>query len=130
MFFLDHVPYQQLPGYLSLMDICLSTQTNDVVGNVRTTGKLPLYLASGRFILASKVGEAARVLPKKMLVEYDGVKDETYPAKLAARIELDLANRRIDSERELSVALARRHFDYSTLARRAERVIAGVLEEG
>ncbi|HEV2903785.1 MAG TPA: hypothetical protein VGW32_01995 [Pyrinomonadaceae bacterium] len=130
MFFLDHVPYQQLPRYLSLMDICLSTQTNDVVGNVRTTGKLPLYLASGRFILASNVGEAARVLPKEMLVEYDGVKDENYPAKLAARIESILANRRIDSERELSVALARRHFDYSNLARRAERVIAGVLKEG
>jgi hypothetical protein len=51
------------------MDICLSTQTNDVVGWVRTTGKLPLYLAAGRYVLASRVGEAARVLPEEMLVD-------------------------------------------------------------
>ena len=94
VFFLDHVPFEQLSRYLSLIDVCLSTQTNDVVGNVRTTGKLPLYLAAGRFILASKVGEAASVLPKEMLIDYEGVKDEGYPAKLAARIESILATRK------------------------------------
>ncbi|HEV2903598.1 MAG TPA: hypothetical protein VGW32_01045, partial [Pyrinomonadaceae bacterium] len=87
VFFLDHVPFEQLPRCLSLIDVCLSTQTNDVVGNVRTTGKLPLYLASDRFILASNVGEAARVLPQEMLVDYEGLKDDSYPAKLATRIE-------------------------------------------
>src|SRR6185503_1169493 len=86
VFFLDHVPFERLARYLSLIDICLSTQTNDVVGNVRTTGKLPLYLAAGRFILASRVGEAARVLPPEMLVDYRGSTDPAYPARLAERI--------------------------------------------
>jgi glycosyltransferase involved in cell wall biosynthesis len=67
--FAGRMPYAELPGWLHRMDICLSTQTNDVVGWVRTTGKLPLYLAAGRYVLASRVGEAARVLPEEMLVD-------------------------------------------------------------
>ena len=70
--FAGRVPYDVLPGRLRVFDICLSTQTNDVIGNVRTTGKSPLYLAAGRFVLASRVGEAARVLPSVMLVEFHG----------------------------------------------------------
>src|SRR5262249_43404695 len=65
--FAGRVPYAELPARLQAFDICLSTQTNDVIGHVRTTGKLPLYLAAGRFVLASRVGEAARILPEEML---------------------------------------------------------------
>lgn len=122
--FLDHVPFADLPRYLKLIDVCLSTQTNDVVGQVRTTGKLPLYLAAGRHILASKVGEAALVLPKEMLVDYDGVKDLNYPAKLAARVDSILASPEVLSKAAGNVAIAREHFDYSLLAAKAERVIA------
>jgi glycosyltransferase involved in cell wall biosynthesis len=129
VFFLDHVPFEELPRYLSLIDVCLSTQTNDVVGNVRTTGKLPLYLATGRFILASNVGEAAQVLPKEMIVDYEGVKDANYPAKLATRIESILSEPKILSASEAGIPLARRHFDYSMLAKRAHRVIKEVLKE-
>lgn len=129
VFFLDHVPFEQLSRDLSLIDVCLSTQTNDVAGNVRTTGKLPLYLAAGRFILASNAGEAARVLPKEMLVDYEGVKDEGYPAKLAARIESILTDPQILSSGAKNVSLARQHFDYSMLAKRAHQVIKEVLKE-
>jgi glycosyltransferase involved in cell wall biosynthesis len=129
VFFLDHVPFEQLPRFLSLIDVCLSTQTNDVVGNVRTTGKLPLYLAAGRFILASNVGEAARVLPKEMLVDYNGVKDASYPEKLANRIELILGEPKMLSASENSISIARQHFDYSVLAKRAHQVIEGVRKE-
>src|SRR5207253_1209595 len=77
--FLGRVPYDDLPRYLNTMDVCISTQTNDGAGRVRTTGKLPLYLACGRFVLASQVGEAARVLLEEMLIPYSGTKDEEYP---------------------------------------------------
>ena len=80
--FLGHTPYEQLPRYLNAMDVCLSTQSNDLVGQVRTTGKLPLYLACGRYVLASRVGEAARVLPDDMLVEYEETVDRAYPERL------------------------------------------------
>ena len=85
-------PLTELPALLAACDICLSTQTNDVPGNVRTTGKLPLYLACGRYILASNVGEAARVLPPEMLVPYD---EQTPPAaKPAAPVAPVLPSRR------------------------------------
>jgi glycosyltransferase involved in cell wall biosynthesis len=82
--FAGRVPYAELPGWLHRMDICLSTQTNDVVGWVRTTGKLPLYLAAGRYVLASRVGEAARVLPEEMLVDGEGLDGWARAAERAA----------------------------------------------
>ncbi len=121
--FVGFVDYDQLPDYLSMMDICLSTQTNDLTGNVRTTGKLPLYLASGRHILASNVGEAALVLEDSMLVEYNGTKDSDYPRKLADRIRpfLNPLNAPLPSERNMK--LAREQFDYSVLSELVGRVI-------
>jgi glycosyltransferase involved in cell wall biosynthesis len=78
--FPGRVPYAELPAWIHRMDVCLSPQTDDVVGRVRTTGKLPLYMAAGRFILASRVGEAARVLPDEMLV--DGINAESWINKI------------------------------------------------
>ena len=125
--FFDHVPYEQLPRYLNLIDVCLSTQTNDLVGQVRTTGKLPLYLAAGRYILASDVGEAARVLEQAMLVPYEGVKDKDYPQKLATRIETILERPELLDRATANVALAEKYFDYSLLAARAGNVIEAAI---
>jgi glycosyltransferase involved in cell wall biosynthesis len=128
--FAGRVPYDDLPDWLRRFDICVSTQTNDVIGNVRTTGKLPLYLAAGRFVLASRVGEAARVLPPEMLVEFAGETDPDYPGKLAARVE-ELAAAGTDfGYRPECVALAREHFEYDRLAPRVGGVLARVLASG
>jgi glycosyltransferase involved in cell wall biosynthesis len=125
--FMGHVPYEQLPGYLNMIDVCLSTQSNDLVGQVRTTGKLPLYLASGRYVLASRVGEAALVLADDMLVDYNGTVDPDYPRKLAERILPLLADRDLlERSRARHVELARRRFDYDVLATRMRAVIDGV----
>jgi glycosyltransferase involved in cell wall biosynthesis len=114
--FLGRIPYDNLPTYLNLIDVCLSTQTNDVVGNVRTTGKLPLYMATGRYILASKVGEAVRVLKEDMLVDYAGVKDEQYPQRLAERIAKLLERPVQIKHNQENVIRAKTLFDYSVLA--------------
>ena len=74
--------WRQLAG----IDVGLSTQTDDVVGRVRTTGKLVQYMAAGRFILASRVGVGAALLPEPMLVDYHGAWDEGYFARLAERV--------------------------------------------
>lgn len=125
--FAGRVAYPQLPDYIAAMDICLSTQSNDVVGRVRTTGKLPLYLAAGRFVLASRVGEAARVLPEEMLVDYRGVKDPAYPARLAGRLARFRAAveraRYADSMR----SLARCHFAYPVLAEKLVNCVRRVI---
>lgn len=127
--FLGHVPYPQLPLYLNMIDVCLSTQTNDVVGQVRTSGKLPLYLATGRYVLASKVGEAAFVLNQEMLVNYEGVKDERYPQKLVERVRGILHDPQRLSRAARNVEVAKEFFEYSKLAQRLNHVIDSVVME-
>jgi glycosyltransferase involved in cell wall biosynthesis len=122
--FAGYVPYEKLPAYLNMIDVCLSTQTNDIVGRVRTTGKLPLYLAAGRYVLASRVGEAALVLPDEMLIDYHGVIDPNYPVKLAERI-LNLLKRQWPFEPSVENLALARNFDYSVLAERVDAAILG-----
>jgi glycosyltransferase involved in cell wall biosynthesis len=125
--FTGHVPHAELPARLRMIDICLSTQTNDVIGQVRTTGKLPLYLAAGRFVLASNVGEAARVLPPEMLVDFEGESDPAYPAKLAARVTELLATRAHFGHQPACVKLASEHFDYHLLTPRVSAILSALV---
>ena len=126
--FWGFVPMEELGEKLSLIDICLSTQTNNIVGQVRTTGKLPLYMAAGRYILASDVGEASIVLEKEMLVPYAGTKDDSYPEKLANRINALLARPERISSHAGEVTRAGAAFDYSRLAERMRAIIDGARE--
>jgi glycosyltransferase involved in cell wall biosynthesis len=127
--FLGYVPYAQLPRHLNLIDVCLSTQTDDLVGRVRTSGKLPLYLAAGRYVLASEVGEAAFVLEREMLVQYEGVKDLAYPQRLAERIRAILNCPEVLKHAAVNISIAQEHFEYSRLARRVGQVIESVLDD-
>ena len=126
MLFLDPVPYSEVPRYLAAIDIWLSTQTNDIPGNVRTTGKLPLYLAAGRYVLASDVGEASLVLPAEMRVEYNGVVDPEYPQRLAARIREIIADPSRLAAGARNVEIARTTFDYDVLSARVGAVLDNV----
>lgn len=86
--FVGAVGPERVCGYVCAMDATLSTQTNDLVGQVRTTGKLPLYLTCERPVLATHVGEAARLLgPHGWTIPYRGRLDRGYPSRLAQRIE-------------------------------------------
>jgi glycosyltransferase involved in cell wall biosynthesis len=127
MHFIDRVPYEAVPEYLGALDVVLSTQSNDVVGQVRTTGKLPLYMANGRYVLATDVGEASLVLPQEMRVPYDGVVDLEYPARLAERVERLLASPERLRAGEALMPLARERFDYPVLAARVRQVLARLL---
>jgi glycosyltransferase involved in cell wall biosynthesis len=128
--FVGRVPYAELPRYLGVIDICLSTQTNDLPGRVRTTGKLPLYLASGRYVLASRVGEAVRVLGDEMLVPYKGAIDRAYPHRLAERVRGLLQDRSRIRCQDAHIRLARDQFDYDVLAERLVRVLDRVAGSG
>lgn len=124
--FCGRIPYEELPAVLQRMDICLSTQTNDLPGQVRTTGKLPLYLATGRFILASRVGEAARILPPPMLVDYDGSRDLNYPAKLAERLHSLATPGAISDWHDLGLQCSLQHaaqFAYPHLSNRVRDIL-------
>jgi glycosyltransferase involved in cell wall biosynthesis len=121
--FTGRIAYEALPEYLCSFDVCLSTQSNDVVGQVRTTGKLPLYMATGRYVLATRVGEASLVLPDEMLVDYEGVIDPSYPGRLADRLRRLLeAPHRLRAGAAL-VPVARERFSYTVLAERLRAVL-------
>ncbi len=126
--FLGHIPHDALPPYINAMDVCLSTQTNNWVGRVRTTAKLPLFLACGRFILASRVGEAARVLPEEMLVDYHEGFDPTYAQRLARRIEHLVRQPEILALGKRSRGIAEAEFDYRVLVPRVATVLRSVLD--
>ena len=125
--FVDAVPFESLPAYLGSIDIWLSTQTNDIPGNVRTTGKLPLYMAAGAYVLASDVGEASIVLPRDMLIEYQGVVDHAYPARVAERIRSLVEDPTRLCHGAQNRPRAQQFFEYDMLAERVKQVITSVL---
>lgn len=59
------VPLERLVELVGEAAWLTSVQSDDPAGWSRTTGKLPLALAAGRTLLATSVGEAARVLPAR-----------------------------------------------------------------
>jgi glycosyltransferase involved in cell wall biosynthesis len=124
--FLGYVPYDELPAYLSAFDVGLSKQTNDVVGQVRTTGKLPLYMACGRYVLATRVGEAAHVLPDDMLIPFEGTDDPSYTDRLTQRVRCLLRNRTSLKLGLSNRERARELFDYDSLSVRLARVLDSV----
>lgn len=124
--FAGRIPYEQVPLYLRVFDIGVSTQTNNLAGNVRTTGKLPEYMAAGCFVLASRVGEAARLLPELMLLDYAGEVDRDYPGRLAQRIRQLWQNPELMELRKVLPSLARQHCDYRWMRREFEALVLAV----
>ncbi|MBI4617028.1 MAG: glycosyltransferase, partial [Planctomycetes bacterium] len=107
--FPGQVPHEIVPEHVNAIDVCFSTQSNDRVGFVRVTAKLPEYLACGRYVIASDVGGARRYLPGiGTLLSYSGVHDPTFPERAAAVVRSLLADRSpLARARELGPALAR-----------------------
>lgn len=127
--FTGRIPYADVPAYMRLLDIALSTQTNNLPGQVRTTGKVPEYMAAGCFILASKVGEAELLLPPEMVIPFNGEVDPEYPARLAQRIREVLRNPKMLALRTSLPAQASRTCSYDVLSLEWLKVINQSLRE-
>jgi glycosyltransferase involved in cell wall biosynthesis len=125
--FTGHIPYHQLPEYINAIDVCLSKQTNDLVGQVRTTGKLPLYMACGKFVLATRVGEAAHILPDSMLIDYDGSHDPSYSKRLANRLRSLVHDPDLLHSGAKNRVRAAQHFDYDLLSERMAYILSEYL---
>jgi glycosyltransferase involved in cell wall biosynthesis len=115
----------EVPLWVNVFDVGLSTQTDDPVGWGRTTAKLPEYLGCGTVVVATDVGEAHRWLaPSGQTLTYRGLRDDGYPERLAKRFETlldaDLGPLRLHNR-----ALAERLFDYDILRRRLAAFLAG-----
>ena len=116
--FLGTFKYEELSKWLNLIDICVSTQTNDIVGQVRTTAKLVDYLACGRYILATDVGEAKLVLSQEMRVEYIDTEDKLYPEKLAKKVIEILENPVLLENGRNGIKIAKERFEYKILRKK------------
>ena len=115
----------ELPKYLNSIDICISTQLPNTIGEMRTTAKLPEYMASGRYIFATNVGDARFYLPKEMLVDYET--PENYYDLLAFNIDKILCDRKILSNYSDIKKIAESNFDYSFLLIKVRSVILNAL---
>jgi glycosyltransferase involved in cell wall biosynthesis len=121
--FAGRIPYAEVQPALRLFDFALSTQTNNLAGQVRTTGKLPEYMAAGRFVLASRVGDAEVLLPEPMLVDFHGTVDRAYPERLAERMRRVQADPGLQRLAGTLPELARQHCSYPVLRRRFHEVV-------
>jgi glycosyltransferase involved in cell wall biosynthesis len=81
------VAHERIPDILAALDAVTWTQTPDAAGRCRTTLKLPEYLASGRFIVASDVGAARTCVDGNgTRVPYAGGRDPRYVDGVAAAL--------------------------------------------
>ncbi len=114
--FTGRLDYSLIPKYVNLFDVAISTQTNNLVGEVRTTGKIPEYLACGRYIIATAVGEAKKIIKKNgILVAYHGLKDESYPTRVAQKIMQIISDPSCLDQGIKGVEIAEKMFDYRKL---------------
>ena len=60
---------EELIGVLGRIGFVTSVQSNDLAGWVRTTGKLPLSLGLGKYVIATAVGDAVVALPAEALLQ-------------------------------------------------------------
>jgi glycosyltransferase involved in cell wall biosynthesis len=129
--FVGRVEPFRVAAYVCAMDAALSTQTNDLVGRVRTTGKLPLYLTCERPVIASHVGEAARLLgPHGWTIPFSGRLDRSYPDRLAERIETWRAEpEAVPARRALAARIAAAEFDPVTMRSRLRELLTVETEQ-
>jgi len=126
--FVGRIELEQIGLFVAAMDICVSTQSNDQVGWVRTTGKLPLYLACGKYVIATDVGEAHRVLRQiGHLLPYQGVRDEEHPIRLADHVRRLVENPEFRQRASGASSIALQEFDYGMLRLRMKRFCTEVL---
>lgn len=117
------VPRESVPDYLAVIDVCISTQLRSLSGEMRTTAKLPDYLACGKFVLSTTIGDARFYLPQEMLID----DTDDYYQQLARRIAAICENRSILKMGVQGVETARRYFDYEAIALQACVLIMEVL---
>ncbi|MFH0731785.1 MAG: glycosyltransferase [Candidatus Omnitrophota bacterium] len=124
--FTGWLPYYKLPEYINSFDVCLSLQTNNLIGWLRTTAKLPLYLSCGKYVLATDVGGAHWLLLPHMRLEYRGERDFEYPERLARAVREILSDRSLLESASKNRDIALKNFDYRNLSRKLQGILVNM----
>lgn len=125
--FLGRVPQNDLPHYLGLIDLCLLSLPDTLAGQVRTTGKLPEYLACERYVLASNVGTATYILKgTDMLLPVDNMHPR-HVSYIVARLKRIFDDPSLLERRKIGRAIAQKYFDYKVLSNTLVKMVESVL---
>ena len=115
--------YRRFPELLQRITFAINLQTNDAIGRVRLGGKIPPFLATGRYIFSTDVPECVKYLKPEFIVHYNGSYDRDFPSKVARRIAYLLEHRGKMNERMLGLSIAERYFDYRKLSRELKNIL-------
>ena len=123
--FMGKIPFEKMPSYINLIDVCLLTQPRHETTDARTTAKLPEYLACGKFVITSYYYEASKVIKDNgFVLNYNGFKDLEYPARLAEKLKFILGNISILTKGLKGVEVAKEMYDYKILGKRLETIMS------
>lgn len=120
------VAHADVPSVLAALDAVVWTQTPDLVGRCRTTMKLPEYLACGKFVIASDVGEARRSVDGNgVRIPYAGGRDPAYVEGVATAVEEVAADPAAAHERGLVGRRLAERFAWDRVAATWAEVVRG-----
>jgi glycosyltransferase involved in cell wall biosynthesis len=123
------VPHAEMPELLAALEAVTWTQTPDDVGRCRTTLKLGEYLACGRFVIASDVGEARRaVRANGVRLRYRGGRDPEYVRAVVEAIRA-LAADPVRARQGLAGRTLARRYDWNRIAAGFAGIVRRTVEE-
>jgi glycosyltransferase involved in cell wall biosynthesis len=123
------VPHSEVPALLRACDAVTWTQTPDDTGRCRTTIKLGEYLACGRYVVATDVGEARRsVRENGVRLPYRGGRDPGYVQGVVEALRALVADPALATRGERGRALARR-YEWDRVAAGFVGVVRRTVEE-
>lgn len=122
----DWVSIENIGEIMEKITIGLNIQTNDSIGNIRLGGKVPIYLATSRYIISTMTGDCSRILPSEYLINYKGIYDPVFPYKVAEELKKIIKDPERLKIRFSGPEIAYRYFDYKILRKELYKILESV----
>jgi glycosyltransferase involved in cell wall biosynthesis len=129
--FVGKVSHDDVPRWLSTLDVGLVTLSNDLDARFTWTAKLPEYMACGVFPITTDVGDRSRRFITRCgaLLPFSGGKDPLYPRRLAELLRALVRSPELLRKRDRGRLLATALMSYEVAGRHLDRALRR-LDEG